>query len=245
MTHASIEHYRAVIAEAPGPSPWCLGQPASDLSTHDKKLTWERDPHVGPTELIDSDRQTYALVSIYTYVRRINPTQFVVWYKSGTPQAGQMQFELYEISSLQPMTQQQACSGRLKKPPFLAAMPPIAQLSIPRNQAVGSDGTNFPSEFAHCPELFVLVSNDNTWDNVELNLWIIEPATQQIRVVSQEWFSRGSYDFGYQWITRIARDPETRLLIGDGIRIGQFMLNEDGTQFLHWLDGWPTINAHH
>jgi hypothetical protein len=235
MTPVSIEQYRAVIAGAPGPAPWYLGQPASDLSTPDGKLTWKRDPNAGPTELIDSTRRTYALASIYTYVRRISTTQFVVWYKSGTPQAGQMHFQLYEISSLQPMAQQQACTGRLKQLPFIASTRPISQHSIPRNQAAGSGSTSFPSEFAHCPELFILVSNDNTWDNVELNLWIIQPATQQIRVVSQEWFSPGSYDFGYQWVTRITKDPATRHLIGDGIRIGQFVLSEDGRKFLSWL----------
>jgi hypothetical protein len=235
MMPALVEHYREVIARAPGPAPWYLGQIASDLSTPLAKLTWSRDPNGGPTELVDGNRHPYALASIYSYVLKISPTQFVVWYKAGMPEVGEMHFQLYDIASLRPMTDKQATFARLTKTAFAAAATPVAEYSIPRNQPDGPRTTQFPSEFADCPELLVLVSNDNAWDNVGLDLWSIDPPNQQMKVISQDWFTRGPYDFGYQWVTRVARSTETGNLIGDGIRIGASVLNEDGSRFLEWL----------
>ncbi|HEV2645572.1 MAG TPA: hypothetical protein VGU46_04320 [Acidobacteriaceae bacterium] len=235
MTPASIEHYLAVLAGASGPAPWYLQQVASDLSTPEAKFIWKKASNDGLTELVDSNRRPYAIAPMSSYVRRISATRFVVWFKSGSQETGNLHFQLYEVSSLTPLTDEQGRMGRLTKSPFVAAAPPLGQHSIPRNQPVGSGITAFPSEFADCPELFVLVSNGNTWDSVGLNLWISDPSRQQISVTSQDWFTRGPYDFGYQWITRIARSPETGNLVGDGIRINPFVLNEDGTEFLAWL----------
>jgi hypothetical protein len=236
MTPAVTEHYRDVIARAPGPAPWYLGQVASDLSTPTMKLTWEKGLNVGPTELMDGNRLIYALAAMSCYVRKISSTQFVVWYKSGTPGVGEIHFKLYETSSLQPMADEQISLARLKKSPFATAATLLAELSIPQSQSVGLRKVQFPSQFVDCPELLVLVSNENTWDNVSLQLWSISPSNQQMNVTSQDWFTNGNYDFGYQWITRVARSPETGNLVGDGIRIGAFVLNGEGSEFLQWLD---------
>ena len=235
MLPALIEHYREVIAKTPGPAPWYLGQIGSDLSSPVAKLSWERDLNAGPTELIDSNRRIYALASIYSYVRRISPTQFVVWYKSGMPETGKVTFRLYEISSLRPMTDQEASFARLTKTPFASAASLLAEFAIPRKQPVGLQTVEFPLDFTNCPELLVLVSNDSTWDNVGLNLWSITPSKQEMKVISQDWFTHGPYDFGYQWVTRVARSPKTGNLVGDGIRIGAFVLSEDGSRFLEWV----------
>lgn len=240
MTPATAEQYQSVIANAPGPAPWYLSQPASDLSTPNLQLTWVRDSNPGPSQLTNSNREIYALTSMNTYVRRVSPTQFVVWHKSDKPKSGVIRFLLYDISLI-PMNEEQLRSARLRQIPFAAATPPLAEHTIPQNQALGSGTTTFPPEFVNCPELFVLVSGGNGRDDVRLNLWIIEPITQTIQVVSQDWFTHGSYDFGYQWITRMARDSESKHIVGDGIRIGRFVLNEDATKFLGWLD--PTINS--
>jgi hypothetical protein len=185
---------------------------------------------------MDGNRRVYALASICSYVRRVSSTQFVVWYKSGTPpEVGKVSFQLYEASSLRPMTEEQTSFARLNRSPFATTATLLAEYSIPRNQPSGFQAVQFPQEFADCPELLVLVSNDNTWDDVGLDLWLIDPLNQQMKVVSQDWFTHGPYDFGYQWVTRVARSPETGNLVGEGIRIGAFLLNQDGSKFLEWV----------
>ena len=235
MTPDLTEHYNDVIARAPGPAPWYLEQAGSDLSTPPQKLSWERDANAGPTELMDGNRRVYALASIYSYVRRLNSTQFVVWYKSGAPEVGKVTFQLYDALSLRPMTDEQTSVARLTRSPFATAATLLAEYSIPRSQPSGVQAVQFPPQFADCPELLVLVYNDNTWDNVGLDLWSIDPLNQQMKIISQDWFTDGPYDFGYQWITRVARSPITGNLVGDGIRIGAFVLSQDGSSFLEWL----------
>jgi len=49
-------------------------------------------------------------------------------------------------------------------------------------------------------------------------------------VYPQDWFNHGNFDFGYQWLTRIARDTETGEITGDGIRIELFALDDSYRQ---------------
>jgi hypothetical protein len=54
-------------------------------------------------------------------------------------------------------------------------------------------------------------------------------------VLPQKWFNGGKYDFGYQWITRVQRDPRTGQIVGEGIRLGNFLLDRSGTEIQEWL----------
>jgi hypothetical protein len=56
-----------------------------------------------------------------------------------------------------------------------------------------------------------------------------------VQVLPQPWFNSTQFDVGKQWITRIARDPVTHRIIGDGFRIPGFCLTEDGRQLEAWL----------
>jgi len=61
--------------------------------------------------------------------------------------------------------------------------------------------------------------------------------TRRLRVLPQRWFSRDRFDLGYQWITRVVRDPKSDRIYGDGIRIGVFKLTVDGCHLEQWVSG--------
>ena len=86
----------------------------------------------------------------------------------------------------------------------------------------------------------------NYHDAMSLRLWIVRPRDGTIDVVPQDWFNHGDYDFGYQWVTRVAREPGGRI-VGEGIRIGPFVLNESGRRVAEWLSTnpfeWTTPDA--
>ncbi|MBL8897103.1 MAG: hypothetical protein JNM84_05725 [Planctomycetes bacterium] len=63
-----------------------------------------------------------------------------------------------------------------------------------------------------------------------------EPRRGSITVYPQVWFTAETMDLGYQWITRIARDPATGRFVGGGFRIDDFELDETGTQIAR---RWP------
>jgi hypothetical protein len=232
------------IKRSPGPAPWYLSQPASDLSSPKLGLKWERDPKAGPSLLKDDKGRIYAAVSIYTYVWRISPTQFLVW-RVDAPTTdstrGMACIELYDIDKLSPLTNlidPLAMEAEAKY--FVATAKPRASLQVPRNLPMGDTQLSFPSEFHTCDQFFVLVS-DPGWNTAHVHLWIVDPRTEFVKVVSQTWFAEGPYDFGYQWITRIAREPASGNIVGDGIRIKGFVLNNDGTQFVRWLESATTV----
>lgn len=69
----------------------------------------------------------------------------------------------------------------------------------------------------------------------DLRLWIIHPRNNSVEVIPQDWFNQADYDFGYQWVTRVARDPKTGRVVGEGIRLGAFVLDKTGRQIESWL----------
>ena len=62
-------------------------------------------------------------------------------------------------------------------------------------------------------------------DHSNLTLIVARPADGSYTLYPQDWFNAGGFDYGYEWVTRVARDPRTGKVHGDGIRIGPFVLD--------------------
>ena len=58
-----------------------------------------------------------------------------------------------------------------------------------------------------------------------LALMHLNPVQGTLQLYPQDWFNDAPIDFGYQWVTRVARDPKTGRIHGDGIRIDPFTLD--------------------
>lgn len=234
------------IKQAPGPAPWYLSQPACNLSASSEPRHWQRDPKAGPAILTNNSGQTLAAITIYSYVSRISDSVFAVWKvdpKREDSSSPKVHLDLYQVDKLWPADK--PINPLLMKQDgkhFLTALPPIASVQISRNDTPGRFQVHFPPEFSICEELFILVSNPG-WDTAELDLWIVHPRESEIQIVPQTWFTSGSYDFGYQWVTRITRDPVTKNIVGDGIRINGFILDPTGTRFMGWLNETTTVEA--
>jgi hypothetical protein len=52
----------------------------------------------------------------------------------------------------------------------------------------------------------------------------------------QKGFTASQYEVGRQWISRIARDPESHRIFGECFGVGTFLLEEDGLSLADWLD---------
>jgi hypothetical protein len=53
-----------------------------------------------------------------------------------------------------------------------------------------------------------------------------------VHVLPRYWLVEGPFDLGYQWITGVTRDPSTGRIVGEGIRLSVFELDESGTRLL-------------
>lgn len=94
---------------------------------------------------------------------------------------------------------------------------------------VGEYEHDFPPALRHVREILVLAPSP------ELRLLVLRPHVNRVEVIPQDWFNQGDFDFGYQWVTRVVREPKTGSIVGEGMRMGVFQLDESGRQVSRWL----------
>ena len=246
---------RKVLYNAPGPSPWYLRGRDPQVSYQKNKLSWvdagNHDPFSGKICLQEKETvnlpRTLLLLDFYCLVYPFPPENLLIISKMKKNNSLRLIF--LTVSQLKPILNlKQAClSMKEKKDAVFAETSLDVYTDIALNLKPGENRVDFLSPFSNLPELFIL--EDSTYGqsympkdsqtSPHLALFDIKPLDKTIRVVMQDWFNKGAYDFGYQWPTRIARDPESGKLFGEGIRLGAFILNNENNQVETWLKEDP------
>jgi hypothetical protein len=105
--------------------------------------------------------------------------------------------------------------------------------------SAGSHWVSPPAAFQALPETLVLgdygPEAGNHFDKMFRAIFAFDFKAGRVTVLPQRWFNEGSYDFGYQWITRVQREQKTGQIVGEGIRLGNFRLDPSATQIQEWL----------
>lgn len=114
----------------------------------------------------------------------------------------------------------------------LLALPDKPSAAIDLNTGVVGEDiiAVFPTELQAIEELLILCDSSGVNRpeamNVGLALLVARPKQGIFRIYPQDWFNFADLDFGYQWVTRIARDPHTGRVFGEGFRIDPFELDD-------------------
>lgn len=116
---------------------------------------------------------------------------------------------------------------------FYALTKPVAQFCFPMYLEEGTHKIDVPKEFYGPDELLLVGSYEG---EAAAAIFELHPREGTVKVLPQKWFTAKDADIGYQWITRVVRDPKTGRLYGDGIRLSRFKLSEDGCHLEKW---WP------
>lgn len=118
-----------------------------------------------------------------------------------------------------------------------SATAPLAELELSSRLAAGTHAVDVPAEFRDIDEL-LLVGPYPATSNVDAAcaILLLHPRAGEVTVLPQTWFTANKCDIGYQWITRVTRDPATGRIIGGGIRIRNFELTEDGMGLEKWIE---------
>jgi hypothetical protein len=112
---------------------------------------------------------------------------------------------------------------------FVCAGDPVATTTIPCGLPEGEHRHAFPKEMQTVEELFLIALNPHAGPRDPFcSILELLPPQDRVRVFPQKWFTSESVDVGYQWITRAARDASSGHIVGDGIRIDGFELDDDG-----------------
>ncbi len=238
----AISHSRAkrLLAAAPGPSPWYLKNAVPDCDSRLGKLTWTQCGNA--SVLVDAGGRGRLMLGMYVYALPLAKRSLLVWHAprhrapAAVLRSTGVQFHAVAVDELDAITDVDQTAQLLEREglPFVSftASPetraPI--LELPARTDGGSFSFGAPAELSGLAELLFFVHGETT------QLWSVRFDTQLVEVMPQDWFDGGDFDFGYQWPTRAARDPNSGAIVGDGIRIGTFALDATNRNLAKWLD---------
>ncbi|MBL7996145.1 hypothetical protein JNM05_12300 [bacterium] len=218
------------LHQAPGPSPWYII--GKELNSSVGILSWMDDDtdkdFAGLSFLKNRKGETLLILDFYCYLNQLDADTLLLWYSNRTDLS--ITFKLIKLSSLEPIQEikSKALLLRSTKSILWDDNKTYSTYTISSSVEAGDHKVDFPLEFRVLDELLIVTNNglSNNWDQMFTAIFVVHPKIGRLIVYPQDWFNSGKYDFGYQWITRAARQPETGIIFGDGIRIAKFELDE-------------------
>ncbi len=225
MNRSEVEELLRSIA---GPSPWYLRD--EFVMRSEGTLTWKEHPN-GVTILTDESDRIYMAVHFGVYFLQPHPNQALVWYIEQSSLTAKIL--LIDIDSLNEI---EFSEGDIPDPIQFDGNT-ISEFSFACSRPGEEFDIDVPAEFSKFEELILIgeMKPFGDSDQPSRGLFITDLVAGHVKIVPQDWYNKGNYDFGYQWITRVARDPVTKKLFGEGIRLGFFQLDDTGRQVQEWL----------
>jgi hypothetical protein len=192
------------------------------------------------------EKATVLLLDFYCYVLPLTHDRVLVWNESGrekdaTVTPPRITFVILSLNQLRAYSDREGAAEALKdqkaKVAYEGGDPVVFE--APTNMEEGTYPISAPKPFLELPEVLVLADYGseagNPFDKMFRAIFAFDFKGGQVTVLPQRWFNDGSYDFGYQWITRVQREPASGQIVGEGIRLGKFRLDRSATQVKEWL----------
>ncbi|HOE26576.1 MAG: hypothetical protein IT574_01145 [Candidatus Aureabacteria bacterium] len=241
--------------DPPGPSPWYLR--GRKIETSAGILTWadfgNHPVLAGVSRLQTRESADVMLLDFGCYFSPLESGLILLWYEHARndddPTTNPfIHFDIIDPSGLTPIEDASSEADRMRKgkqhrvfaPPAIADFTCFTALPSGRHNLA-----DLPPAFATIEETLVLADYcpngkpSNYFDQMCRAIFAFDFRGGRVEVIPQDWFNDGKYDFGYQWITRVARDPDTGRILGDGIRLGFFRLDETARHVDEWLTSDP------
>ncbi len=239
------QRQKEVLKSAIGPAPWYWETFARPRGASGKQFEWRFHGQQGELAYLVSlhlpGETLTPRLALNTYCRpfAITSDMFGIW----CPDGRNLRFTAFDPDSLKAFDFVEI-AGWFKNSTerIYAATAPLAEFDFPSTLSAGTHPFAFPDEFRTIDELLVVTSTPSTEpERPCAAIFVLYPNAGLIEVLPQQWFTPMKFDTGYQWITRVARDPDTHRIIGDGIRIGTFELTDDGKNLRRWIEDPPSV----
>jgi hypothetical protein len=229
-----LERLAKLVREAPGPSPWYYGQQPPFLSDVGL-LSWKQLHRDGSVALVDTQGNCRLILSFYCYAMPIGGSRILVWYEAGEPPHPLVGIEVFllEIADLTPLEKKtvEVRMPRAQGSKVIFNGVPVASVMVPASLKAGLNRFVFPVPFKTLAETLMLGDNASIRGaSMTRSIYCLRPNDGDVEVLPQDWFNLGGFDFGYQWITKVVRDPHSGRICGGGIRLKSFILDESGRQ---------------
>lgn len=237
---------KSIYFSTPGPTPWYAECRASAICDKSREWTWEF-PKVkgleGITWLRDAAGEVRLILDFQCYVQTLDDGWALIWVSVGRSSnypapRPVIRFLLIGLDRLAVISAPEESSIRMRKEksPIFFEAEEYDIFECPTTYPEGEFSVAVPEAFERLPEVLALAdfgpedSQSNGYNQMYRAIFVVNFSEGSISVVPQDWFNQGSFDFGYQWVTRVQRDEKTGLIVGEGIRISSFTLNSTGKQ---------------
>jgi len=234
----------------PGPSPWYLTNDIVPIEGYSWKHTEGGRGGAGGKTLLVGASGIIGVFGFYNYVKVLEPSRLLVWNQKrrGVPRSQSAPVELFliDLSVLEPITTAlERIYERIDAGEGFFALKenPSASLLLQVDDVSGVCYVEFPDAMRSMEELLVLCHTPaaSTGDkSADLALMVAEPRASIYRLYPQDWFNKSDRDYSYEWVTRVARNPNTGRIEGEGFRIPPFVLDVSLREVEHVTDSIAT-----
>jgi hypothetical protein len=240
MAELSTSRLRDLLTRTIGPTPWYWKTFPELNSVAGQRFVWRHHGEQGPLGYIVSlgveQEPDTPRVALNTYCRPflVPPSRLGIW----CPEGRSIRLTCFDPDQLKAFDFAEI-AGWFKQSSerIYAATAPIADFEVPLALAPGMHKIEVPPELRDVDELIVPTSYPaKANDDPAFALYVFYLQAGLVEVLPQKWFTASQYDVGHQWITRAARDPESHRIVGEGFRMGSFLLEEDGCRLERWME---------
>jgi hypothetical protein len=225
------ERLLALALSAPRLAPWFLPRTTPIDPSGRRQYRWRFSGAKGPGSWLDLLEETHSEEAVLALA-------YVAWSLSATDgyvvsyfrHDGFLTVEVFELARLKALgdlerAKQDAHDGHH---PVIASEAPSRRERL-RDALVAGRHEAPIVEICRDDEVLLLAAGP-AGGRAAASVYAWSPHKGVVDVYPQEWFN-DSLDLGYQWITGVIRDPVTGHIVGRGIRIDPFELDESNTQY--------------
>jgi hypothetical protein len=226
MASPDLKDAVAALSGAPGPAPWYAtpsplrgGDPLRWCAAFNQSIA---------NLLIDAAGAVLFVLPRYACAQLVKPSELLCWQQL----EDRIAIRLFDTNgfrdpianSLSDLHGKGVVQSRMTWNSGL-----LCEVGIPCDLSAGTHKYVFPSVLKTTEELFILVTGDGT------RVYQVLPRRNEVAVYPQDWFNKGNYDFGYQWLTAMVREARSKAVVGYGMRLGVFVLDSTLRNVSVWL----------
>jgi hypothetical protein len=209
-----------LVEGAVGPTPW-YWKTFSPLTVDGVAYSWRRAD--GPVVFLEREETPVLALGFYARPLPASEGHLLVW----RPERGTLIASIFELGRLVSLEGLRP-SGERPDWGVGSRTDPVDEIEIREGLSGGIHRSqSYCSPLADHDEI-LLLADGPSGSPAATSIYVWRPRAGEVEVVPQEWFTAEEFDLGYDWITRVVRDPRTGRLAGDGIRISPFLLADDG-----------------
>jgi hypothetical protein len=240
MSTIEASRARKILSQTIGPVPWYWETFPAFRSFSGQRFVWTHHGSEGPiAQLVTLDLEQEpdkVRLALNTYCRPflVSANCLGLW----CPEGRNIRLACFDLDQLKAFDLAEV-AGWFKQSSerIYAATPPIADFEIPLTLGAGTHKIDVPAALAAFDELLVPTSyKAMSNDDPAFAIFVFYLQAGLVEVLPQQWFTSAQYRVGQQWITRVARDPESHRIVGECFGVGSFVLEEDGCNMAEWID---------